>query len=129
MEKVQIKLKGKDIDLPGYDDKDDMGIDLRANDDYEIRPQCSAVISTGVYAQIPKNCIGLVGDRLGITSKYGVYCLPLTINSMSSDEAIVLLFNANKESFYVEKGMRVGQLFILPALKSEIEIVSSKKKK
>jgi len=129
MEKVKIKLEAKDIDLPGYDDKDDMGIDLRANDDYEIKSQCSTVIKTGVFAQIPKNCIGLVGDRLGITSKYGVYCLPLTINSMSSDEAIVLLFNAGKESFFVEKGMRVGQLFILPAVKSEIEISSSKKKK
>lgn len=129
MEKVKIRLEAKDIDLPGYDDKDDMGIDLRANDDCEIKSQCSAVIKTGVFAQIPKNCIGLVGDRLGITSKYGVYCLPLTINSMSSDETIVLLFNAGKESFYIEKGMRVGQLFILPAMKSEIELVSSKKDK
>lgn len=114
MMELKIQRLDKSIELPKYTKEDDAALDLRSAEEKVLQPGERMIIKTGIKMAIPKNHVGLVWDRSGMAIKHGLHCLAGVIDSGYRGEFGVVMINLSKESFTIEKGMRIAQLLIQP---------------
>jgi len=96
----------------------DAGYDLRAVDEAELPPGERALVGTGVSVAIPDGYAGLVLPRSGLAVRHGVSLVntPGLIDSGYRGEIRVPLINHDpRETFCVERGMRIAQLVLVRA--------------
>ena len=95
----------------------DGGADLCALDGCTITPYGGwAIIDTGVHAQIPESCVGIVKGRSGLAFNQRIICHEGTIDYGYTGSIKVLLFNMGDEAYVVKPGDRVAQLLIQPVV-------------
>lgn len=112
--------------VPSYSRPGDAGLDLRANDNYRIRPNSHVLVGTGVSVAIPAGYAGYVVPRSGLALKHGVTVLnaPGLIDSGYRGQIGVLLHNTSPyDSHYVQKGDRIAQLVVAPVATVELFVV------
>jgi dUTP pyrophosphatase len=120
---LKIKKIGKDVEIPGYNLKSDVGFDLKANEDATLSPGEQKQIKTGLIAEIPEGCVGLIRDRIGIVTKLGIHTAAGTFDSGFRGEISIVLVNYADETVEIEKGMRIAQMILLPVIKAKIKEV------
>jgi dUTP pyrophosphatase len=94
----------------------DAGLDLAASESVTIGPGERATVGTGLAVAIPDGHAGFVQPRSGLASKHGITVLnsPGLVDSGYRGEVRVVLLNTDpRESFEVERGMRIAQLVVL----------------
>lgn len=118
-----------DLPLPQYQTDGAAGFDfLAANEEtVEIQPGEYAMIPTGLKFAVPGGCELQVRPRSGLAAKYGVTVLntPGTIDSDYRGEVKILLINLGKQSFYVERGMRIAQGIVAPYYKAQFSVTEA----
>ncbi|MBS3176517.1 dUTP diphosphatase [Candidatus Woesearchaeota archaeon] len=112
--KVLIQRVDKTVELPKYQHEHDAAIDLRSAEDKILQPMERAVIKTGIAIAIPLHHVGLIWDRSGLAAKHGLHCLAGVVDPTYRGEIGVVLVNLGKESFTIEKNMRIAQMLIQP---------------
>lgn len=115
---LQIHRMQKDIDLPSYAKSGDAGLDIRASKDVRLDPGETGIVPTGLRFAIPDGYVGLVWDRSGLAAKNSITTMAGVIDSGYRGEIQVVLKNLGKESFMIEKGMRIAQMLIQPVANS-----------
>lgn len=120
---MKIKKLVPEAILPTYGSEDAAGMDLYAVSGAEIVPGETAMISTGIAAEIPKGYVGLVFARSGLACKQGLAPANKVgvIDADYRGEIKVALHNHSAEIRKVNPGDRVAQMAILPYLKVDIE--------
>ena len=96
----------------------DAGYDLCSVDEARLAPGGRAFIRTGISVAIPEGYAGLVLPRSGLAMRHGVAPVntPGLIDSGYRGEIMVPLINHDpRETFRVERGMRVAQLVLVRA--------------
>ena len=88
-----------------------------------IYPSSSAVIATNLYINVPKNHVGLIWSRSGLSVKHRVEVGAGCIDSGYNGEVKVHLYNHGESIFYVTKGDRIAQLLTIPINSSLYEKV------
>ena len=111
---IRIQRTDKSIELPCYQKEDDAGLDLRSAEHLVLAPGEKAVVKTGLKVALPKHHVGLIWDRSGLAAKHGLHSLAGVIDSGYRGELGIVLINLGKESFTIEKGMRIAQMLIQP---------------
>jgi dUTP pyrophosphatase len=115
-----------DLPLPSYQTEGAAGLDLRAAVAAErpvtIAPGDRALIPTGLVLALPAGTEAQVRPRSGLAVRHGVTVLnaPGTIDADYRGEIQVILVNLGRASFTVERGMRIAQLVIAPAIRAAI---------
>jgi dUTP pyrophosphatase len=87
-------------------------------DEASLAPGGRALIRTGISVAIPEGYAGLVLPRSGLAMRHGVAPVnaPGLIDSGYRGEIMVPLINHDpRETFRVERGMRVAQLVLVRA--------------
>ena len=84
-----------------------------------------ALIPTGIAVAIPSGCVGRIGSRSGLSVKHNIEVGAGWIDPDYRGEVMVELKNLGAESFQIEQGARIGQLFVLKLGDQDIEIVDS----
>lgn len=81
-----------------------------------VPPQTTVNIGTGLAVEAPPGYFIFVVPRSGL-GKYSISVTnsPGTIDPDYRGEIQVLVYNGGIENFYVEHGMRIGQLILMPA--------------
>jgi len=81
-----------------------------------IQPGQVKAITTGLALEIPKGWMGLIKERSGLASRYGVHVVGGVIDSGYRGELIVLLAKPHlpEEPLVVRDGDRIAQLLLLP---------------
>lgn len=102
----------------------DAGMDLRSPVDVNILPGCREIIDTGVHAEIPNGCVGLLTSKSGLMAKCGVLNTG-TIDAGYTGPLRAVLFNFGDEVLEVRRGMKITQLVILPVMTPAPEIVTA----
>jgi dUTP pyrophosphatase len=122
MTEILIKRLSKDVSLPKYETSGSSGMDLSANieNEIEIKPGKSSIISTGLAVSIPKNFEIQIRPRSGLAAKNQISVLntPGTIDADYRGELKVILINLGSKSFKVEKGLRIAQMILCPVVKA-----------
>lgn len=119
--KLRIKRLA-DVDMPSYAHEGDAGIDLRAAEAVTIEPMESEKVRTGIAAEIPDGCVGLVFPRSGLGSRgltmrnaVGV------VDSGYRGEIMAAMWNTTEHTWSIGKGERIAQLVVVPYVRCEIE--------
>ncbi len=124
MIELALRRLREDAVLPERAYRGDAGLDLTACEEHELAPGERAVVGTGLAVAIPAGYAGFVQPRSGLAAKHGISVVnaPGLIDSGYRGEIRVVLLNTDpRESFSVERGMRIAQLVVLPV--PELELV------
>ncbi len=117
---INIKKLDNNAKLPTYNTNGAAGADLYAcinnGDKILIKSNETAFIHTGLAIEIPKNYVGLVFARSGLSCKEGLAPANKVgvIDSDYRGELMVVLHNHSKAAKIVENGDRIAQLIIQP---------------
>jgi dUTP pyrophosphatase len=120
MLEIQIaRLSGtEDLPLPSYQTEHSAAMDLAAAvaEPLVLEPGGRALVPCGFQIAVPEGYEAQVRPRSGLASKHGVTVVnaPGTIDSDYRGEVKVALVNLGRESFTVERGMRVAQMLVAP---------------
>lgn len=125
MRRIKVRIKrdtyAMAFDLPAYETLDSAGLDLRSSEKVVIAPHERALVSTGLYIEIPAGFEAQIRPRSGLALKYGITVLnaPGTIDSDYRGEIGVILINLGDEEYLVNAGDRIAQMVISPIIQIE----------
>jgi len=122
--KLKVKRIKRDAKIPSWGHKGDAGLDLFSCQKCELNPLESKAIPTGIKVAIPEGYAGLIWDKSGISLK-SVHRLAGVIDSGYRGEVKVVLINLGKNSFKIEKGMKIAQMLIQPVMEWKVLEVQS----
>ena len=102
--------------LPAYETLFSAGMDLRAflHSPVLLKPLQRAVVSIGIFIELPVCFEAQIRPRSGMAFKYGITVLntPGTIDADYRGEVKVLLINMSQDDFVVEDGQRIAQMIV-----------------
>jgi len=111
-----VRLRSAAV-LPARAYAGDAGLDLSAAERVELPPGERAAVPTGLAVAIPDGHAGFVQPRSGLALKHGISIVntPGLVDSGYRGELLVILVNTDRrETFVVERGMRIAQLVVVP---------------
>ena len=115
--------------LPEYATAFAAGMDLRAHiaEPIMLKPLERALISTGIYLELPIGYEAQIRPRSGLAIKHGIGIVnaPGTIDADYRGEIRVILVNLSNEEFVVNDGERICQMVVAQHAKVEWEEVDS----
>jgi dUTP pyrophosphatase len=127
---VQVRLMrlphGAGLPLPAYQSEHAAGLDLvaavPADAPIVIGSGERAMIPTGICMALPPGTEGQIRPRSGLALRHGVTVLnaPGTVDADYRGEIQVILVNFGRDSFTVERGMRIAQLVIAAKMQASI---------
>ncbi|MEP6465378.1 MAG: dUTP diphosphatase [Parafilimonas sp.] len=128
MQSITIKIINNALNnLPAYETIGSSGMDLRADlqEPVKLAPMQRALISTGLFIELPLGYEAQIRPRSGLAIKHGITCLnsPGTIDSDYRGEIKIVLINLSNEIFTIEHGERIAQMVIQTVTKAEWEVV------
>ncbi len=111
---VKIKRIHADAKTPLQANLGDAGMDLYSIETVVIPSGEARLIQTGLQIELPKGTEAQIRPRSGLALKHSVTVLnsPGTIDEGYRGEIGVILINHGKETFVVEKSMRIAQMVI-----------------
>ena len=120
--RLYIKKLNTDAKLPEKAHKTDAGFDLFSIESKEILSGETKLVKTGISIQLPPNTEAQIRPRSGLALKHSITVLnsPGTIDEEYRGEIGIILINHGKETFIVEKHMKIAQMVVNPVLSVEI---------
>jgi dUTP pyrophosphatase len=131
---ISVKIKridssSKDLPLPQRMTEHSAGFDVAAAVKQPLRldPGEITVVPCGFAMAVPNGYEAQIRPRSGLASKFGITMVntPGTIDSDYRGEVKVPLINLGKDTFTVERGMRIAQMLVLPVPKVKLVEVES----
>lgn len=120
--KVEVKRleHGVGLPLPAYATDGAAGMDVVSAEGVTIEPGARHAVATGLSMAIPHGYEIQVRPRSGLAFKHGITVpnTPGTIDSDYRGELRVLLINHGLHDFTVERGDRIAQLVLAPAVRA-----------
>lgn len=114
-----------DLPLPAYESAAAAGMDLPAavEQDLVLAPGERTLVPTGLAIALPEGYEAQVRPRSGLAARNGVTVLntPGTVDADYRGEVKVILANLGKESFTIERGMRIAQMVIAPVVQASLQ--------
>ena len=122
---MKIRIKSLSGVLPQYETAGAAGMDIRAylDEPVTINPGERALVSTGLFMEIPEGYEVQIRARSGLAIKKGIGLVNGigTIDSDYRGEVKVPLINWGQEPFTVSNGERIAQMVAAAYIKAEIE--------
>ena len=106
--------------MPQYAHPGDAGMDFFSNENILLKPGERKLVATGIAMAIPQGYVGLLWDKSGIASKFGIKSMAGVIDAGFRGEITILLHNLSTEEFQIEKGMKVAQMLIQPVEQKQL---------
>ena len=123
---IQRLENGMGLPLPAYETSGSAGLDLRAANDFILKPGARCLMPTGIAIALPEGYEAQVRPRSGLAVKQGVTVLnaPGTIDCDYRGEVKVPLINHGEQDFVITRGDRIAQMVIAPVTRISWEIVA-----
>jgi dUTP pyrophosphatase len=130
---VQIQVcllpHAQGLPLPSYATAGAAGMDLLAaiKDPVVIGPGERVLIPTGLTIALPPGYELQIRPRSGLALRHGITLpnAPGTIDEDYRGEIQVILLNAGRDTFVVERGARIAQAVVAPVVRAEWVVVES----
>ncbi len=124
MEVVSINIINNSSNtLPAYETTGSAGMDIRANlkEPVKLISLQRALISTGLFIELPNGYEAQIRPRSGLAIKHGITCLnsPGTIDSDYRGEIKIILINLSDEEHLIQHGDRIAQMIFHQTTKAE----------
>lgn len=123
---LEIKKLDERAIVPTYGTEESAGADLYAilDEDLEIKPGESKMISTGLAMAIPNGYVGLIYARSSLGTKKGLAPANKVgvIDSDYRGEVKVCLFNHSNDVQTITKNERIAQIVFTPYIQVNFEV-------
>lgn len=108
--------------LPSYATDGASGMDVRAIEEVTIAPLERALVSTGLFFELPEGTEAQVRPRSGLAVKSGITVLnsPGTIDADYRGEVKIILANLSNAPFTVHVGDRIAQIVFATVTKANL---------
>ena len=110
------------LSLPAYATSGAAGMDLLAAVECSVTLAAGerALIPTGLLIALPEGYELQIRPRSGLALRHGIVLpnSPGTIDADYRGELQIILLNAGREPFIVERGMRIAQAVLAPVLRA-----------
>jgi dUTP pyrophosphatase len=104
-----------------------VGMDLAAavREEITLEPGRTCLIPTGIQIAVPPGYEAQVRPRSGLAAENSLLIpnSPGTVDPDYRGEVKVVLLNMGDRSFTVERGMRIAQMVIAPAVRVDVRVV------
>ena len=107
----EVKKLTDSSQVPTKGHPSDAGWDLYADEDMDLWPEETKLISTGIAMSLPKRFVGLIWDRSSMGVK-GIHRHAGVIDSSYRGEVKVCLHNTSGDLHKIKRGDRIAQLLI-----------------
>ncbi len=125
---VQVLPHGEGLPLPSYQTADASGLDLHAavGEPVTIPPGGITVVPTGLKIAVPPGYEAQVRPRSGLALKHGITIpnSPGTVDADYRGEVCVIMLNAGRAPFTVNRGDRIAQMVIAPVVQAGLRVVA-----
>jgi len=125
---IKIKKINPEARLPQYAHPGDVGMDLFAIEDYDLKPGERRVFFVGFALEFPTGFAAIVKDKSSLPNKAGLHVMGGVYDAGYRGEYNVNLINLGQETFYISKGDKIAQLVIFPVeivILEESDVLSS----
>jgi dUTP pyrophosphatase len=117
MSAIQVKIINHSSNpLPEYATAGSSGMDIRANLEMPqtLHPFERALITTGLFIELPVGYEAQIRPRSGLAIKHGITCLntPGTVDSDYRGEIKIILINLSNKKQVIHHGDRIAQMII-----------------
>ena len=112
-----------DVILPTYATDGSVGFDIHAYSYFMLRSGETAMVTTGLRVQIPKNTELTVRQRSGISKTFPNY-IAIGIGTIDFDyrgQILIPVVNNANMDFIISKGMRIAQCVLSPIIQPTIQ--------
>lgn len=128
-QKLKIKRLREEAVLPERKTPGSAGYDLCAciAGEFTIEPGALVILPTGLAAEVPEGCAGMIFTRSGLGVKHGI-TVTNGVGVIDSDyrgEIHVGLRNSSKVPYTVIPGERIAQLIVMPVALFEVRQTDS----
>lgn len=121
---IKIKRLSKKAILPKYAHKGDAGMDLFTAGEKILKSGEWYGFPLGFVMEIPEGYVGLVWDKSGLASKFGLHVLAGVIDSSYRGEIKIVVYNLGQKPYKFRKGDKVAQMVIQPILAAEFKVIN-----
>ena len=124
---IEFKRLSTTAVLPTYATDGAAGMDLVADENWTIQPNCRKLVLTNIAIALPKHFEAQVRPRSGLVLKHGITVLnsPGTIDPDYRGGIGVIMLNTSSQTFRVARGDRIAQLVIAPFFRASFTEVDS----
>lgn len=122
---IKIKQLSKKAIPPKYAHSGDAGIDFFTVDSKTLKPGQWHAFSTGIAMEIPAGFAGLVWDKSGLSSKFGLHVLAGVIDSSFRGEVKIVIYNLGSHNYQFKAGDKVAQMLIQPFITAKTKLVKN----
>lgn len=124
--KMKVKLDPGAY-MPTRAHETDAGLDLYSPIDAMVswagsKSGSSVTIDTGVHVEIPAGYVGMIKSKSGLNVKHGIVSEGV-IDSGYTGSIRVKLYNHGNSTVFIQSGMKISQLVLLPIITPELELV------
>ena len=124
---IRFRMHPGDEDLaPRKAHADDAAYDLRAREAARLPAGTVRLVPSGLFLELPVGYEAQVRPRSGLALKQAVTVLnsPGTIDAGYRGEVGIVLFNAGRDEFQVQRGDRIAQMVIQKLPDVELQAVA-----
>jgi dUTP pyrophosphatase len=123
---LRVGDRGEPLELPRHQTAGAAGMDLRADEPFELAPGERRLVPTGIAVAIPPGFEGQIRPRSGLALKHGLGMVnaPGTVDSDYRGEVGVILVNWGREPVRLARGERIAQLVIAPVTRAALQEVA-----
>lgn len=121
--KIKVKKVNLEAKLPSYAHPGDVGLDLFAIEDYELKPGERRIFPVGFALEFPHGYAAIVKDKGSLPKNGGIHTMGGVFDAGYRGEYNVNLINLGSEAYKIEKGHKIAQLVIIPVEIAELEEV------
>ncbi len=109
---LKIVRLNNQVPMPKFALPGDAGFDLFVSSRVTLMPMERAAINTGYKMEIPKNHVGIIYEKSGLSFKHGIITYGNVVDSGYRGEVRVGVMNLGKEPYTFEPGHKVAQMII-----------------
>ena len=111
---MKVKIVSNTGEVPAYETSGSAGMDIRSGETLVIEPGERALVSTGLFIELPEGYEAQIRARSGLAVKNGIGLVNGvgTIDSDYRGEIKISLINWGKEPFAINQGDRIAQMVI-----------------
>lgn len=121
--KLKLKKLRDDIKLPSYAHPGDVGLDVYALEDCELKPGERRIFFLGFAMEFPEGFAVIVKDKGSLPKNGGVHTMGGVYDAGYRGECNVNLINLGAEPYQIKKGDKIAQFVIFPVHFAEVEEV------
>ena len=119
--KLKIKKLFTDTKMPNYAHPGDVGMDLYAREDYDLKPGERRVFFVGFALEFEHGYAAIVKDKSSLPNKAGIHVLGGVYDAGYRGEYNVILINLGMETYHITRGDKIAQLIIYPVVIADLE--------